>query len=185
MLRRWRQAYTVIVGPRVNRAWLKALGNCSPSSTSSVSEGLSSCWPGWLRDSRRRTGATPTVRAGWKILRRVAFGDREGSGIPATGGRRRVLQAAAILVVALGIGVHQPTRTATVRVLPAPLGNRSGATARGCELAIAVSSLYEPRKMRGAIAALAWRVPVRYRPRRPRATRLTLRVTRKLLAGSR
>src|SRR6266480_1497771 len=58
-LRRWRQTYTVIAGSRVNRAWSETLGDCSPSSSSSTSEGLSSCWAGWPSSIRNWSETLP------------------------------------------------------------------------------------------------------------------------------
>src|SRR3970040_1581352 len=89
---------------------------------------------------------------------------------PRFGGR--LLQVVAILVDALGIDIDQPTRSAPIHLLSAPVGDRSGAATCVSGLAIAISSLYKLGEMRGAIAALAWRVPVRYRERWSCTTRV-------------
>jgi len=106
----------------------------------------------------------------WPLATAEIFGCR----LPVAGGG--YFRLFPILVLALGIGINQPSRPATVRLLPAPVGNRSIATARVRELVIAVSSLYEPRKVRGAVAALAWRVRVRYCKRQSCAARLAFRL---------
>src|SRR5262245_53417412 len=105
----------------------------------------------------------------------MATGHGDDSWIQASRCRGRVLQAAAILAVPLGPGLDQSKRTAAVRFLSASMGSRSRATARICELAVAGSSLHEPGKMRGTVAAPACRVPVRYRERRSCAAWVAIR----------